>query len=116
MGLLYTGQKSKIKRKMTAKRKDEQSSWEALLKKYEPKTQTNSTTTKQAISITKPAAYRRETRHIESLGASSLGDCTKRVSQRYTGTAILGIATMHKSNAVPVFSQKDAEEISRMRR
>lgn len=29
---------------------------------------------------------------------------------------LIGIATMHKSNMVPVFSQKSAEEISRMRR
>jgi len=34
----------------------------------------------------------------------------------YTGDKLLGIATMHKSNMVPVFSQSDAEEISRMRR
>lgn len=36
--------------------------------------------------------------------------------QTYTGTAMLGIATMHKSNAVPVFSEQDAHDISRMRR
>ena len=34
----------------------------------------------------------------------------------YTGAKLLGIATMHKSNMVPVFSQEDAEEIAKMRR
>ena len=34
----------------------------------------------------------------------------------YTGTKVKGIATMHKSNAVPVFSDEEAIEISRMRR
>ena len=34
----------------------------------------------------------------------------------YTGDRLIGIATMHKSNSVPVFSQEDAIEISRMRR
>jgi len=34
----------------------------------------------------------------------------------YTGDKLLGIATMHKSNLVPVFSQEDAEDISKMRR
>ena len=34
----------------------------------------------------------------------------------YTGDRLLGIATMHKSNMVPVFSQESAEEISKMRR
>ena len=34
----------------------------------------------------------------------------------YTGTLIKGIATMHKSNAVPVIDQKQAIEIANMRR
>jgi len=29
---------------------------------------------------------------------------------------LLGIATLHKSNMVPVFSKEDAEQISKMRR
>lgn len=36
--------------------------------------------------------------------------------KQYTGTNMLGIATMHKSNAVPVFSSESAEDISKMRR
>ena len=36
--------------------------------------------------------------------------------KQYTGTNMLGIATMHKSNAVPVFSAQSAEDISKMRR
>jgi hypothetical protein len=35
---------------------------------------------------------------------------------KYTGTKILGIGTMHKSNAVPVFSQEEAHDIATMRR
>lgn len=35
---------------------------------------------------------------------------------KYTGDKLLGIATMHKSNAVPVFRKEDAEDIARMRR
>lgn len=42
------------------------------------------------------------------------GSCHKKEQMVYTGTLIKGIATMHKSNAVPVISQKQAEEISRM--
>lgn len=34
----------------------------------------------------------------------------------YTGNAMIGIATLHKSNAVPVFSEQDAQDISKMRR
>lgn len=36
--------------------------------------------------------------------------------QVYTGTAMIGVATLHKSNAVPVFSEQDAKDISKMRR
>lgn len=34
----------------------------------------------------------------------------------YTGTEIIGIAQMHKSNAIPVRSKKAAIEVARMRR
>jgi hypothetical protein len=34
----------------------------------------------------------------------------------YTGDAMIGIGQLHKSNAVPVFKQSDAEDISKMRR
>ena len=44
------------------------------------------------------------------------GDCTKKEAPVYTGTLVKGIATMHKSNAVPVISQQEAEDISKMRR
>jgi hypothetical protein len=44
------------------------------------------------------------------------GGSTAPVHKEYTGTKIIGIATLHKSNAVPVFSQDEAVEISRMRR
>lgn len=40
----------------------------------------------------------------------------KRKVNKYTGDVIIGIATMHKSNAVPVTNKKNAEEISKMRR
>jgi hypothetical protein len=56
----------------------------------------------------------RETQKINSL--STPGGSTAAVHKVYTGDRIIGIATLHKSNAVPVFSQEEAVEISRMRR
>ena len=44
------------------------------------------------------------------------GHSTAPIHRVYTGDKIIGIATMHKSNAVPVFSDEQAVEISRMRR
>ena len=45
-----------------------------------------------------------------------MSDCTRKENPVYTGTLVKGIATMHKSNAVPVISQQEAEDISKMRR
>ena len=42
--------------------------------------------------------------------------CVKSQDQAYTGTKVKGIGTMHKSNAVPIFSDDEAVDISRMRR
>ena len=62
------------------------------------------------------SVYRRgDTSHIPSHD-NGIGVAPKKESQKYTGTLIKGIATMHKSNAVPVIDQKHAEEIANMRR
>jgi hypothetical protein len=53
--------------------------------------------------------------HIPSKETGT-GTAFKKDSPIYTGNAIKGIATMHKSNAVPVFSQEDAIDIAKMRR
>lgn len=42
--------------------------------------------------------------------------CTKTQPKLYTGNMMLGISTLHKSNAVPVFSVEAARDISKMRR
>jgi len=57
---------------------------------------------------------RSNTHNIPSLVTP--GSSTASVHKVYTGTKVKGIATMHKSNAVPVFSDEEAVEISRMRR
>jgi len=43
------------------------------------------------------------------------GSTAPPVVKTYTGDKMLGIATMHKSNAVPVFSQQSAQEIGKMK-
>ena len=57
----------------------------------------------------------RETPHIPSHD-SGAGIAAKKASPVYTGTKIKGIGTMHKSNAVPIFSDEEAIAISQMRR
>lgn len=57
----------------------------------------------------------RETAQIPSQDTGWV-PCVKVHDQEYTGTKIKGIGTMHKSNAVPVFSDAEAKDISSMRR
>jgi len=42
--------------------------------------------------------------------------CTKKESPKYTGTYVKGVATMHKSNAVPVVDDQHAKDLASMRR
>ena len=58
---------------------------------------------------------RRLTNHIPSLD-TGVGVAVKKEVTQYTGTAMLGIGQLHKSNSVPVFSKEDAVDISKMRR
>ena len=44
----------------------------------------------------------------------SHGNGDKQETKKYTGDYIIGIATLHKSNAVPVTNAKYAKEISEM--
>jgi len=64
-------------------------------------------------NLTTPAD--RSTRHIPSRGDGT-GNAALAPTKVYTGTKVKGIATMHKSNAVPVFSDEEAIAISSMRR
>ena len=57
---------------------------------------------------------RNTTAHIKSVDTG--GNAVLKPSPVYTGTMVKGIATMHKSNAVPVFSNEEAVDISKMRR
>jgi hypothetical protein len=59
---------------------------------------------------------RTNTHHIKSLDTGHSGPVSSKPNPQYTGTKILGIGTMHKSNAVPVFSDEEAISISSMRR
>ena len=68
----------------------------------------------------KPKTYRpthRETGHLPSRFDSVTKEATaKKENQHYTGTKLIGIAVMHKSNLVPVFNEDEAVDLARMRR
>jgi hypothetical protein len=120
---LSTTGKRKGKRKFrnaeeARKARELDDSWKALQKKWAVEEEDKKR--KRALSA-EPLTYKlsapagRTTAHIPSRG-DSMGSATISAPKIYTGTKVKGIATMHKSNAVPVFSDEEAQDISRMRR
>jgi hypothetical protein len=77
---------------------------------------------RQRALAAEPLSYKlstpvgRETAHIPSRDTGHSGAVRTKDIPQYTGTKILGIGTMHKSNAVPVFSDEEAHAIATMRR
>ena len=59
--------------------------------------------------------YRRNTQHIPSLDKDP-GVAPKKESIMYSGDLVKGISVLHKSNAVPVISDEEINDIARMRR
>ena len=95
-------------------------SWKELQKKWaveiEDKKRNRAMTAaplKGNYSLTIPEG-RNTTSHLKSVNTG--GNALLKPNPVYTGTKVKGIATMHKSNAVPVFSDEEAIDISKMRR
>ena len=93
-------------------------SWRELQKKWEvdaeDKRRKRAMKAEPLVYKLTGATDRAGTAHIPSRNTG--GNATLAAPKVYTGTKVKGIATMHKSNAVPVFSDEEAVEISRMRR
>ena len=75
-------------------------------KKYVPKEPTYDTRTQP---------YRRD-EGVVYKSAPMMGVGAKVESQKYTGTLVKGIGTMHKSNAVPIIDEEQMKDLATMRR
>jgi len=93
-------------------------SWKDLLKRHgiEQEEKRRKRALSSGTYMPKSEPFRRETPHIPSLDPTNMAPCLKAPDKVYTGTLIKGIGTMHKSNAVPIFSDEEAVEIAKMRR
>jgi hypothetical protein len=89
-----------------------QNEWNDIMKKYDTKPTRN---IKRKV-YTPPQVVRREVPRYPSLDTG--GNATKPIDHQkvYTCDKMIGIAVMHKSNSVPVFSTDSAKEITKMRR
>jgi hypothetical protein len=123
---LSTTGKKKGKRKFrnadeARKARELDESWKELQKKWGVEAEEKKRKRALAAPVmlpTQASNYRRDTGpRIPSLnGGKDMSPATKAPDKIYTGTKIIGIGTMHKSNAVPIFSDDEAKEISSMRR
>ena len=111
--LIYMNQKSKKRRKpkkVVAQYQDWLSSVKSSSSNF-----SNKKSVHTALPLREPQPFRRETPKIKSLPFT--GDaCSRPPDKFYTGDKMLGIGTLHKSNAVPIFSKEDAKDQANMRR
>lgn len=102
------------------KARDLDESWKELQKKWGIEAEAK----KRARAMSAPSLSstyslkipegRNTTAHLKSVDTG--GNATLSAPKVYTGTMVKGIATMHKSNAVPIFSNEEAVDIAHMRR
>jgi hypothetical protein len=71
---------------------------------------------KEFTPYTPSKPVHRETPNYPSLSNTISGFAPKKEPTKYTGDYITGIATMHKSNLVPITNKQQAVEVSQMRR
>ena len=123
---LSTTGKQKTKRKFASaehakKARELDESWKTLQKKWGVEAEDKKRSRAMSAPSLSSSSYslkipegRNTTAHIPSRNTG--GNAVLKPSPVYTGTKVKGIATMHKSNAVPVFSDEEAQDISKMRR
>ena len=68
------------------------------------------------VAPPEPEYYRKPDQYVPSLNSGVFNQCGKQQERQYTGELISGVATMHKSNAVPVINQQQAQDLASMRR
>lgn len=94
-------------------------SWKELQKKWDVDAEDKK---RRRALAAEPLSYKLSTpagrvtsNHIPSLNTGA-GVASAAPAKVYTGTKMMGIGTMHKSNSVPIFSDEEAVAIATMRR
>jgi len=108
--LIYTHQRSR-KRKPTAKQRQLQAEWEELVNR----TKLNNKIDNNVKPLVNNKRYIRETEYIPSKDTGYY-NTFKKADLYYTGDNMKGIGTLHKSNAVPIFTDEEAKDQAKMRR
>jgi hypothetical protein len=115
--MIYTSVKPKKKKQKyaSAEHKKKELDAQALQKAIYSKWGINNKSTKLKTEYSLSTNYRGSENKVQSVEFTG-GACSRKADKKYTGTLVVGISTMHKSNAVPIINQQQAEEIAKMRR
>lgn len=115
--IIYTNTPKSKKRKPNAKKRALASSWQEILNKHKVG---YSYTKKPAFTVYVPPKPRwvepgRDSKAYPSVN-TEYHDTSKKTPLFYTGDKMKGIGTLHKSNAVPIFTDEEAKDQANMRR
>ena len=111
--LIYTNQRSR-KRKPTAKQRQLQAEWQELINRTKPQFSADKKVNNTHFSADNKR-YIRETEYVSSRDTGYY-NTFKKADLYYTGDNMKGIGTLHKSNAVPIFTDEEAKDQANMRR
>lgn len=92
---------------------ENQKKWAKLAPRFSSKPTVSKSDNSYSLSPKYPPG--REPMNIPSL-PDTIGVAARMPDKVYTGTAIKGIGTLHKSNAIPVFTDDEAVDLAHMRR
>lgn len=72
----------------------------------------------KSILSRKPNVFIPEDRNPRVIASvdSGKGNATKKEAMQYSGDAMVGLAQMHKSNQIPLFTKEHIEDVTKMRR
>ena len=115
MGIFYINNSTRKKTKRKPGWQKEAAEYEQWLMKYNAHPSQRKPKKESQEVYTEPKVYTRETPYYPSLNTTQ-GDTAKVEPQKYSGDYFVGIATMHKSNLVPVGRDQDARDYATMRR
>lgn len=116
--LTMTGKQRGKKKWASAEQKRQaqelEAEWQKIKDRYTPSTKLS----QGRKSYVPPQPLRRDSNEprVPSLDTGHRGAVNIKKPMQYTGNKIVGIGTMHKSNAVPIFTEQEARDISNMRR
>jgi hypothetical protein len=112
--IIHTHQKSK-KRKPSAKERELVAEWNAIVNKYTMKT-TKPTSKHNKNDKYMPKAVSNYRKNDIPSRDTGYYNTFRKPDQFYTGSNMVGIGTLHKSNAVPIFTEEEAKDQATMRR